>query len=153
MMRECQTYRVIPLRPEHRSEWEGLYSGYAAFYNVPQTAEMRAVVWGWIFDTDNELEALVACDATGAVVGLAHYRHLLRPLRATIGGFLDDLFVDLGHRGGGVAAALMQGLTKIGQARGWSTIRWLTAEDNYRARSFYDRISSRTVFLTYEMKI
>ena len=77
----------------------------------------------------------------------------IRPLRATIGGFLDDLFVDPAHRGGGVAAALMQGLAEIGKARGWSTMRWLTAEDNYRARSFYDRISTRTAFLTYEMTI
>jgi len=31
--------------------------------------------------------------------------------------------------------------------------RWLTAEDNYRARAFHDQISTRTVFLTCEMKI
>jgi hypothetical protein len=38
-------------------------------------------------------------------------------------------------------------------ASGWASIRRITAEDNYRARSFYDRISARTVFLTYEMKL
>jgi GNAT superfamily N-acetyltransferase len=152
-MTEVQSYDVIPLRSEHRPDWERLYSEYAAFYKVPQTPQMREVVWSWIFDVNNELEALVAIDAAGAIVGLAHYRHLLRPLRATVGGFLDDLFVDSARRGGGVAAALMQGLARVGRARGWSTIRWLTAEDNYRARGFYDGISSRTAFLTYEMTI
>jgi hypothetical protein len=47
----------------------------------------------------------------------------------------------------------MDALADIGRAQGWATIRWLTAEDNYRARSFYDRIAARTAFLTYEMKL
>jgi GNAT superfamily N-acetyltransferase len=152
-MPEDQVYRVVPLRLEHRPEWERLYAGYAAFYKVEQTPEMRGTVWRWIFDTENELEALVALDASGAVVGLAHYRPLLRPLRAAIGGFLDDLFVEPKLRGTGVAQALMQGLAEKGRAAGWSSIRWLTAEDNYRARSFYDQVAARTVFLTYEMKL
>jgi ribosomal protein S18 acetylase RimI-like enzyme len=145
--------RVIALRPEHRAQWECLYAGYAAFYKVEQTPQMRETVWNWIFDADNELEALVAVEESGAVVGIAHYRRLLRPLRAVVGGFLDDLFVEPSRRGGGVAQALMRGLAEVARARGWATIRWLTAEDNYRARGFYDQLSSRTVFLTYEMKI
>jgi GNAT superfamily N-acetyltransferase len=152
-MSDEQVYRVIPLRPEHRSDWERLYAGYAAFYKVAQTPEMRATVWQWIFDNDNELEALVAIDAAGRVVGLAHYRPLLRPLRAVVAGFLDDLFVQPALRGTGAAQALMQALADVGRANGWSTIRWLTAEDNYRARSLYDRIASRTVFLTYDMQL
>ncbi|MGO9038947.1 MAG: GNAT family N-acetyltransferase [Steroidobacteraceae bacterium] len=152
-MSQDRVYQVIPLRPEHRAQWERLYAGYAAFYKVEQTPQMREIVWRWIFDAQNELEALVAVDESGRAAGLAHYRHLLRPLRAVVAGFLDDLFVDPEHRGSGVAQALMRGLAEVGRARGWATIRWLTAEDNYRARAFYDQISSRTVFLTYEMKI
>jgi GNAT superfamily N-acetyltransferase len=152
-MPDSHAYQVIPLRPEHRPQWECLYAGYAAFYKVEQTAQMRETVWSWIFDAENELEALVAVEESGGVVGLAHYRRLLRPLRAVVGGFLDDLFVEPSRRGGGVAQALMRGLAEVGRARGWATIRWLTAEDNYRARGFYDQLSSRTVFLTYEMKI
>lgn len=152
-MADESIYQVIPLRPEHRPEWERLYAGYADFYKVEQTPQMRETVWRWIFDAENELEALVAVDGSGTVVGLAHYRRLLRPLRAVVGGFLDDLYVDPERRGSGVAQALMRGLAEVGRNRGWTTIRWLTAEDNYRARGLYDRISSRTVFLTYEMKI
>jgi GNAT superfamily N-acetyltransferase len=152
-MSATNRYRVIPLEPEHRAAWERLYAGYAAFYKVDQTAEMRAVVWEWIFDPASELEALVALDASDVPVGLAHYRPLLRPLRAQVAGFLDDLFVDPAHRGQGVATLLMNALADVGRSRGWPAIRWLTAEDNYRARSFYDQISSRTVFLTYEMRL
>ena len=31
----------------------------------------------------------------------------------------------------------MDRLAEIGRAKGWASIRWITAEDNYRARSFY----------------
>jgi ribosomal protein S18 acetylase RimI-like enzyme len=74
-------------------------------------------------------------------------------LRAGIAGFLDDMFVEPGLRGTGVVQALMQKLAEVGRAKGWASIRWLTAEDNYRARAFYDTIAARTVFLTYEMKL
>lgn len=146
-------YQVVPLAPAHRSDWERLYAGYAGFYEVEQSAAMRETVWQWIFDPKRELEALVAVESGGRVVGLAHYRPELRPLRASIAGFLDDLFVEPALRGTGVVQALMQGLAEIGRAHGWASIRWRTAEDNYRARAFYDTIAARTVFLTYEMKL
>jgi ribosomal protein S18 acetylase RimI-like enzyme len=152
-MIEKRNYRVVRLAPEHRQDWERLYAGYAAFYKVQQTAEMREVVWRWIFDGSNALEALVAVDDSGRAVGLAHFRAMVRPLRAVVGGFLDDLFVDPELRGGGAADALMSAMAEVGRSRGWGTIRWITAEDNYRARSLYDRMSTRTVFLTYEMKL
>jgi GNAT superfamily N-acetyltransferase len=146
-------YQVMPLAPEHRADWERLYAGYAEFYKVEQTAAMRETVWQWIFDPKREIEALVAVERAGRAVGLAHYRPQLRPLRAGIAGFLDDMFVEPGLRGTGVVQALMQKLAEVGRAKGWASIRWLTAEDNYRARAFYDTIAARTVFLTYEMKL
>jgi ribosomal protein S18 acetylase RimI-like enzyme len=152
-MAQERVYTVVRLLPEHRSDWERLYAGYAAFYKVAQTPEMRETVWRWIFDAENELEALVAIDAAGRAVGLAHYRAMLRPLRAVVAGFLDDLFVEPSLRGTGVVQSLMRALAEVGHANGWGTIRWLTAEDNYRARAFYDQVAGRTAFLTYEMKL
>lgn len=152
-MSRQEKYPVMPVKPEHRAEWERLFAGYAAFYKVDQTPQMRETVWQWIFDREHVVKGLVAVDATGKPVGLAHYRAMPRPLRAVTGGFLDDLFVEPSLRGSGVVQALMNALADIGRAQGWATIRWLTAEDNYRARGFYDRIAARTAFLTYEMKL
>ena len=137
---------------EHRDDWEKLYAGYAAFYRVAQTPEMRATVWGWLNDPSHEVEGLVALDASGRPIGIAHYRAFARPLAATTGGFLDDLFVAPDARGAGVAQALIDAIVETGRARGWTVIRWITAEDNYRARSAYDRISDRTQWITYEIK-
>jgi GNAT superfamily N-acetyltransferase len=145
--------RVVALAPEHRADWDSLYAGYAAFYRVEQTAQMRETVWGWLLDPDHEVEGLVAVDEGGRVIGLAHFRRFARPLAATTGGFLDDLFVAPDARGSGAAQALIGAVAEIGRRRGWSVIRWITAEDNYRARAAYDRLSTKTNWLTYEIKL
>jgi GNAT superfamily N-acetyltransferase len=145
--------RVVPLSPEHRDDWERLFAGYAEFYKVAQTPEMREQVWGWHFDPDHESEAIVAVDATGRAIGLAHYQAFSRPLGANTACFLNDLFVDPETRGSGAADALIERLKEICHERGWAAIRWLTAEDNYRARSFYDRIARKTPFIAYQIDI
>ncbi|HMQ57624.1 MAG TPA: GNAT family N-acetyltransferase [Rhizobiaceae bacterium] len=141
------------LREGDRAEWEQLYAGYAAFYKVEQTPEMRATVWGWIFDPGHTTEALVAAADNGTLLGLAHFRPFARPLSATTGGFLDDLFVDPDARGLGVADALLDAVADEGRKRGWSVIRWITADDNYRARAVYDRKAVKTHWLTYDIRL
>ena len=142
-----------PVAATDRARWEVLYSGYAAFYKIAQTPEMRATVWGWLMDKGHEVEGLVATDATGKLTGLAHFRPYARPLTATVGGFLDDLFVDPGSRGSGAARALIEAVAAIGRERGWSLIRWITADDNYRARTLYDRLATRAMWVTYDLKL
>ncbi|WP_237214514.1 GNAT family N-acetyltransferase [Falsiroseomonas oryziterrae] len=145
--------RILPLEARHRADWERLYAGYAAFYRVTQTPEMRARVWDWIMDPVHEVKALVAEDAAGRLLGLAHFRPFARPLSATVGGFLDDLFVDPAARGQRVADALIEAVAEEGRQRGWSVIRWITADDNYRGRGVYDRLATRTMWITYDKKL
>lgn len=139
-----------PTQADH-AQWSALYAGYADFYAVTQTDEMRAKVWGWIHDPMHEVQALVA-EQDGRLMGLAHFRAFARPLSASTGGFLDDLFVHPDARGSGAAAALIAAVQAEGRAQGWSVIRWITAENNYRARSLYDRTAARTPWVTYDLK-
>jgi GNAT superfamily N-acetyltransferase len=145
--------RIVPLAERHRAAWELLYAGYAAFYRVTQTPEMRAKVWGWIMDPTHEVKAFVAEDESGQAIGLAHFRPFARPLAAATGGYLDDLFVAPGHRGARIADALIEAVAEEGRRRGWSVIRWITADDNYRGRSVYDRLATRTMWVTYDRKL
>ena len=136
-----------------RAAWDRLYAGYAAFYRVDQTPAMRDRVWGWLMDPHHDSCGLVAGAADGSVIGLAHYRAFARPLSASAGGFLDDLFVDPAARGSGAAEALIGALRDIGAARGWTVIRWITAEDNARARAVYDRVAMQTPWVTYDIRL
>lgn len=145
--------RIVPAEERHRQDWERLYAAYAAFYKARQTPETRALVWSWIMDPAHEVEALIAETVPeGRAVGLAHFRPFARPLAASIGGFLDDLFVDPAFRGRRVAEALIRAVAATGRERGWSVIRWITADDNYRGRAVYDRLATRTMWITYDMK-
>ncbi|MFD7630286.1 GNAT family N-acetyltransferase [Streptomyces sp. NPDC059851] len=143
--------KVRAVRAEDFDQWRALYRGYADFYRVEQTEEMAGRVWSWVNDPDHEVQALVAEDADGRLVGLAHYRPFARPLSATVGCFLDDLFVDPAERGSGAADLLLARLRGIAAERGWSVVRWITAEDNYRARGKYDQVATRTPWVTYDM--
>jgi GNAT superfamily N-acetyltransferase len=147
------TPEIRAIGSEDRLGWERLYESYAAFYKVTQTAEMRATVWSWLMDPAKEVEGLVAVDAEGRLVGLAHFRPFARPLSASTGGFLDDLFLAPEARGQGAADALIAAVRAEGAARGWSVLRWITAEDNYRARGVYDRMAQRTRWVTYDIAI
>ncbi len=147
------TVIVRPVAVSDRPVWDRLYAGYADFYRVTQTPAMRDTVWGWLHDGAAQTEGVVAEDADAKIIGIAHFRPFARPLSASTGGFLDDLFVDPDSRGGGAADAMIRYIGDLGLARGWTVIRWITAENNYRARAVYDRLSERTKWVTYDLKL
>ncbi len=139
-------------KPADFSEWARLYAGYAAFYGVTQTEAMRAQVWSWVQDPGHPVQALVARGPAG-LIGLAHARAFSRPLSASTGGFLDDLFVDPAARGGGTARELIAAVRALGQAQGWSVVRWITAADNAAARGLYDQVAQATKWVTYDIAL
>ncbi len=144
---------IRPVEARDRPDWDRLYAGYADFYKVEQTAAMRDKVWSWLMSETTEVYGLVAVDSAGKLIGLTHFRPYARPLSASTGGFLDDLFVDPEARGSGAAEALIDAVKAEGQKRGWTVIRWITADDNYRARALYDRLADRTKWVTYDIKL
>ena len=143
---------IRAVRSEDQSEWQGLYRQYGEFYKVGMTDETLATVWGWLHDPAHVVEGLVA-EQDGVVVGLGHYRRMPSPLRGIEIGFLDDLFVNPSARGARVGELLITRLVEIAKARGWGKIRWITADDNYRARTLYDRVAVKTAWNTYEVVI
>lgn len=144
--------QVRPVTIDDYAQWQGLYTAYAAFYQVDQTPDMRARVWSWLMDPAHEVNGLVA-EQGGSLIGLAHYRPYARPLSASTGGFLDDLFVANAARGMGAGRALIAALSDIGRAKGWSVLRWITADSNQTARALYDQVATQTPWVTYDIKL
>jgi len=144
-------YTVRPPTPADHGRWRELYAGYAAFYQAEQTEQAAATVWSWLSDPHHEVNALLAVTPAGRVVALAHYRTFARPLTASTGCYLDDLYVEPPARGTGVVDALLAELRLLAQRNGWSVVRWITAHDNDRARAKYDQVATATGWITYDM--
>jgi GNAT superfamily N-acetyltransferase len=151
MLESAATFRLVAPTAADHERWRHLYSQFAEHYTVPVRVEHQDLVWSWIMDPDHPLQCLLAVDADGVAQGLAHYRAFTRPLAGSVGCFLDDLLVDTEARGSGVADALLHGLRQIAFDNGWTVVRWITADDNHRARGVYDEFAVRTMWVTYDM--
>ncbi|XDZ64654.1 N-acetyltransferase family protein [Alphaproteobacteria bacterium LSUCC0684] len=142
--------KIVPLEASHYEAWYQLYQGYADHYQVELAESSALTTWSWLLDPAHPLTGLVAV-RDGVPIGLAHFRAMPSPLRGREIGFLDDLFVDPGERGSGIASMLLETLRQEAAAKGWPVIRWITRDDNYRARTVYDRHAVKTDWNTYEM--
>jgi GNAT superfamily N-acetyltransferase len=158
-------------RPAHAEDfdaWDQLFAAYCDFYARPSTPEHRRQVWSWI--EAGTIHCLVAVPPEGAAapaapaagpesttagrpVGLAHVRPVLSPLRGAAVGFLDDLFIAPAARGSGAFECLIAAIGGLAAAEGWSQVRWITAADNTRARAAYDRVATKTDWVTYQLDV
>jgi GNAT superfamily N-acetyltransferase len=144
---------IAPPVAADKADWRRLFDGYTIFYKRQPNDMVAETVWSWIHDPAHVFEALVAKSAEGRVVGIAHFRGMPRPATASTACFLDDLFVDPEFRGGRIATRLINAVGDLARQRGWTVMRWTTADDNYRARTAYDRLAKRTMWITYEMDL
>ncbi len=101
----------------------------------------------WLMEPAHEVKAVVA-EADGAIAGFAHYRRLSDTFTAMPAYFLDDLYTDQDARGQGVASALIRA---VRERAGGAEVRWITAAGNTTAQRVYDRVATRTTWVTYEL--
>ena len=142
---------IREIRLDDKKQWEKLYRGYSDFYKVEMNDKILNTVWEWIHDKNHDVCGLVY-EQDNKIIGLAHYRKMPSPLRGKYIGFLDDLFVDPEHRGKKIGEKIISELKNISEKNGWGLIRWITRNDNKRAKSLYDKISEKTTWDTYELK-
>jgi len=164
-------WTVRPAGAEDFDAWDELFAGYCDFYERPSTPEHRRLVWSWIEAGTIHCLLVVAGQAAagpraaaaaptggdavtpGQAVGLAHVRPALSPLRGGTVGFLDDLFVDPTARGSGAFECLIDAIRDLAASEGWPQVRWITAADNARARSAYERVATKTDWVTYQLDV
>ena len=140
--------REIKLRD--KEEWKDLYRGYADFYKVEMNEEILKTVWGWLHDKNHDVKGIVY-EHENKIVGFAHYRRMPRPLRGKYIGFLDDIYVEPKQRGKKIGEKLIYELNEISKKNNWDLIRWITQDNNRRAKSLYDRVAKKTTWSLYEL--
>tara|TARA_B100000900_G_C20108587_1_gene524918 strand:+ start:46 stop:477 length:432 start_codon:yes stop_codon:yes gene_type:complete len=142
---------IRSIKEKDKKDWEKLFKSYADFYKVEMNDEILKTVWTWLFDQNHEVNGLVF-EENSKIIALAHYRKMPSPLRGKYIGFLDDLFVDPNHRRKKIAKEILLELKKISEKNDWGLVRWITRNDNEKAKSLYDKVSEKTTWDTYELK-
>ena len=133
-----------------KEQWQNLYRGYAKFYKVEITEKILDKVWEWLHDASHEISGLVY-EVDNDIVAFAHYRRMPSALRGKDVGFLDDLYVHPDFRGQRLSELLIKELQKISKEKNWNLVRWITREDNTRAKNIYDKVSNKTNWNVYEL--
>ena len=133
--------------------WLGLWRGYCASLGAVVPDEVTEGVWQRILDPGEPIFCLIAAQDGSRPIGFANY--ILRPhtwsLRTVC--YLEDLFVAAEARGSGAGQALIEGLVALGKQHDWRRVYWHTHEDNYRARTLYDRVTPRTDYIRYDIEL
>ncbi|HEY1530784.1 MAG TPA: GNAT family N-acetyltransferase [Galbitalea sp.] len=145
--------KVRDLEERDRTVWQELYAGYGEFYKTPLSDEKADRVWAWLMDPNYEAFGLVAVDENDSPIAIAHYRQFARLLADGIGIYLDDLFTAANARGTGGGTALIGRLEEIAHERGAEVVRWITANDNFVGQKLYDRLATRTMWVTYDLAV
>ena len=141
---------VRRLRATDRAGWERLWQQYLRFYRADVPASTTDSTFARLCGGDNGLIGLLAVDAAGHALGLAHL--ILHPSTWAEEPYcyLEDLFVDRAGRGAGVAGRLFEVLYETAREHGATRVYWHTQQYNGAARSLYDTVGHLTSFVVYE---
>jgi hypothetical protein len=104
MKQTVATIRGISTRDESR--WRELWDGYNRFYGREPSEPLTCHAWARIMDPESPVHAIVAVDETGFVIGIANYIIHENTTQLKPVCYLQDLFVDVQQRGGGVGQQL-----------------------------------------------
>lgn len=89
----------------------------------------------WIFD-ENQAEVTFAL-LDGKVIGFALYFLSFSTYIGNVNMHLEDLFIDVEHRGNGYGKALLKELGKIVLDRGYGRFEWTCLSGNKPSIDFY----------------
>ena len=122
-----------------------LMGRYCDFYGVPsEDASLVAMSRALIADNLREGLQLIARGDDGRAAGFATIFWSWSTLAAARVGVMNDLYVEPGARGSGLADELINACVERCRQRGdVISLNWQTAKDNLRAQAVYERVGAR----------
>lgn len=142
--------RVRRLEARDKSAWLALFKGYIEFYKATLSDEVIETTWQRLMAAQPDFHiALVAVNAEDQPIGLAHLLFHRSTWSPTWYCYLEDLFVDPKQRTRGIGKALIEATYREADERKCSRTYWATQDFNYRARSLYDQVATKSPFIQY----
>ena len=136
-------------RAADRAQWDDLWAGYLNFDESTLAPDVTDTTWRRLLDPNEPMQALVAEDERGALIGFTHV--VFHRGTWSVGDFcyLEDLFVAPTARKQGAARALIEAVYALADQRGAGRVYWLTHESNTTARALYDQVAQNRGFIQY----
>lgn len=137
--------RVREARPDDLPAILRLVHALAEYEKEPDAVEadeddFRAVLF------PDDAEPTVFChvaEMDGGVVGMAVWFRSFSTWTGRTGIWLEDLFVEPGHRGSGLGRALLGRLAQLCTERGWTRLEWAVLDWNEPSIAFYESLGAR----------
>ncbi len=120
----------------------GLIRELAEFEKLAHLVEVTAQsLQVHLFGSKAVAEAVVA-ERAGSVIGFALFFTNFSTFLGKPGLYLEDLYVQPVHRGGGVGRALLTYLAGLANERGYGRFEWSVLDWNVDAIRFYERMGA-----------
>jgi GNAT superfamily N-acetyltransferase len=144
---------IRPARTEEIAEMMPLIRAYCEFYDTEPNDEGIRKMFETLI-TDPSQGAVFIARAEGEAVGFATLDWKWSSLKGAKIGYLEDLFVDPGARGKGIADALIEVCAGRCRELGMPAMSWQTAPDNRRAQQVYNRTGAEAdTYLEYDLEL
>jgi ribosomal protein S18 acetylase RimI-like enzyme len=142
------TLDIRPLAASDRTEWDGLWRAYQAFYKAVISGETSDLTFARLLDPSVPMHGFVAEEA-GQVIGMTHCIFHYSAWTQGPYCYLQDLITKPEHRGKGAATALIQAVYEFAAANGAARVYWLTHESNENAIRLYEKVADRPGFIQF----
>jgi ribosomal protein S18 acetylase RimI-like enzyme len=134
-----------------RARLANLVRAYIDFYQEPQPDEERLDTLLAVLAERPEVGVQFVAEKDGELHGFATVYLTYDTVAARRVAVMNDLFVAPDDRNVGLGRALIRECHEFARASGCAVLSWITAQDNARARALYDKLATRTTWVTYEM--
>ncbi|WP_372795343.1 N-acetyltransferase family protein [Pontiella sp.] len=101
---------------------------------------------------ERDCTEIFVVEVDGHVVGMASIQINISTAKGCAVGVVEDVVIDVDHRGRGMGAALLRRLEEWATERGLARLQLLADRDNYPALGFYRRQGWHPTNLTSWMK-
>jgi hypothetical protein len=138
---------IRPARPADVPAIVGLVRELAVFEKLEHLMQATPeTMLPHLFGERPVAECLVAEDGEGGpVVAFALFFTNFSTFLARPGLYLEDLYVQPAHRGGGLGKALLEALARLAVARGCGRFEWSVLDWNTNAQAFYTRMGAQVM--------
>jgi GNAT superfamily N-acetyltransferase len=144
---------IRPAREDEIEEMLPLIRAYCEFYEVEPQDDGLRTMFRTLINDPSQGAVFIAREGDSAV-GFASLDWKWSSLKAARIGFLEDLFVDAGARGKGIADALIETCAERCRELGMPALLWETQPDNHRAQQVYNRTGAESeLLLEYDLRV